>query len=269
MSCKEESCGYDHQPENVCCAVCPTKDSCEDGFCALLPSPDDCSGYESCENYQKPIHDALFKLYRDSLHFVTAEHPDDLEILWDNFGMKMEDVGKQFFFAQYVHIVYCSGFKYQIVKDKWEAICKVYKDFDYAKVDWHRDSVEMEAMEEGMIRHQGKVKAILDTAHWLKEISNTGFLRFLEAGLKDIDTFKKLGYLGNKTKYHMGICLGFDVVKPDTHLEKIADHFKLPPLELCQLVADKYGVPIRLVDALFWRASEQGKIKEGVFVQDS
>jgi len=212
---------------------------------------------------------ALFKLYQDSLRFVQAEHQEDLTILWENFGMKMDEVSKRFFFAQYVHIVYCSGFKYQIVKDKWKAICKVYKDFDYAKVDWHRDSVKMEAMEEGMIRHEGKVKAILDTARWLKDISHTGFVMFLEAGLKDIDTFKELGYLGDKTKYHMGICLGFDVMKPDTHLEAIADHFEMLPLDLCQLIADKFEVPIRLVDAVFWRASEQDRIKEGVFVQDS
>ena len=54
MSCKEGPCGYDRQPENVCCALCPFKDSCKDGFCDLLSSPDDCSSYIDCPNFIPP-----------------------------------------------------------------------------------------------------------------------------------------------------------------------------------------------------------------------
>ena len=48
--------------------------------------------------------------------------------------------------------------------------------------------------------------------------------------------------------------LGLSVVKPDRHLQRIAAAAGFSsPLELCQLISDRLGEPVQVVDVVLWR----------------
>jgi len=169
--------------------------------------------------------------------------------------IKLEEVDKEFFMRQYTHVVYCSGFKYQIVSDRWDEIEDVYYFFDVDSIVLFADQIQEEAMK--IIGHKKKIEAILSTAKWLKTLSQDRFMRFLKDSSKNVNLFKQLGYIGDITKYHLALCLGFDVSKPDVHITRIATKFNEDPLLLCKNLSAKTGYPVRIVDAILWRASEQ------------
>ena len=111
-----------------------------------------------------------------------------------------------------------------------------------------------------IINYERKIDAIIKTTKWLHETSESEFKRFLLDAQKDIKIFKQLDYIGDITKYHLALCLGFNVAKPDVHLTRIAGHFNKDPLELCKKLSQETGYPVRIVDAILWRAAERGII---------
>lgn len=200
----------------------------------------------------------LLAVFKKAYEYVTTNHPEDLEEAREFLKINIEEVSKEFFFRQYVHVVYCSGFRYATVKAKWPEIEKTYLNFDYSKVTKHGMFVEQQASK--IINHKGKIKAILRTARLLHTTPDDRFTMFLRRVKTDIDTLTELSYIGDVTKYHLGFCLGLDVAKPDVHVQRLADHYRTDPLSMVQQLAKATKQPVRIVDAVIWRASEQGVI---------
>lgn len=201
---------------------------------------------------------SLIQTFHDAEAFVKSHFPQELDAVYRFLSIELSDIDKEFFFLQYIHVVYCSGFKYEVVVKHWPQIQNAYYDFDYEKVDKNRDRSKQAALQ--IIRHQGKIAAILETASWLTHCDEKYFRTFLELASKKIDTFESLPYIGKVTKYHLGLCMGFDVVKPDVHIQRLADHYGLDPFEMCETLSEQTGYPRRVVDAILWRASKQGHI---------
>ena len=108
---------------------------------------------------------------------------------------------------------------------------------------------------ETVFNHKGKVKAI----KYILEFRNSLFQTFLEAEDK-ISYLETLPYIGKITKYHLARNLGLDVCKPDRHLERIAQHYRVTPLQLCEKLSQETGDRIGVVDIILWRASIEGII---------
>ena len=198
------------------------------------------------------------EVFEIAKNYIISNYPSDIETAMEFLKINLDEVDKTFFMRQYIHVVYCSGFKYQIVSDRWNDIEDVYYYFDPPSIVLFTDTIREEAMK--IIGHRKKIEAILSTAKWLNILSEDKFKQFLQDAKKNIDLFKQLNYIGDITKYHLALCLGFDVSKPDVHITRIANRFNEDPLELCETLSKKTGYPVRIVDAILWRAAERGVI---------
>lgn len=198
------------------------------------------------------------EVFEIAKRYIIANYPSDIDTAIEFLKINLDEVDKTFFMGQYTHVVYCSGFKYQIVSERWGEIEDAYYFFDLPSIVLFTDSIREEAMK--IIGHRKKIEAILSTAKWLNILSDEKFKRFLKDAEKNIDFFKQLSYIGDITKYHLALCLGFDVSKPDVHITRIANRFNEDPLELCKTLSKKTGYPVRIVDAILWRAAERGVI---------
>ncbi len=98
--------------------------------------------------------------------------------------------------------------------------------------------------------HKGKVSAIKKV---LKN-QNKIFAKYQNSNNK-IDFLKTLPWIGNITKYHLAKNLGVDCVKPDRHLIRIAKHYNLDVLEMCQKLSKTTGDSLCVVDLIIWRSA--------------
>jgi len=200
----------------------------------------------------------LINVFVKAEQFVKDNYPEDLEAAYIFLSIAPDEINKDFFFLQYVHVVYCSGFKWGVVNKNWSQLKEAYRGFDYQEVNRNRERVRRAAQR--VINHKPKIEAIIETAKTLTTWSEDAFRSFIDAAQKNIDTLEVLPYIGKVTKYHLGICLGFNMIKPDVHLQRLADHYKMSPFDMCEKLSKETGHPRRIVDAILWRASEQKAI---------
>jgi len=200
----------------------------------------------------------LIDTFHEAETFVKTNYPGELATVNQFLQTNPEWIGKQDFLRQYVHVVYCSGFKYSVVVKRWEEIEHAWCGFDPFEIRDNMDRCKEQASK--IINHKGKIKAIAETSVWLTKITGTYLTQFILDAQKKIDIFKRLGYIGDITKYHLGICMGFDIIKPDVHVQRIADYYDMDPFKMCEELSEKTGLSKRMVDAILWRAAEQGVI---------
>ena len=84
--------------------------------------------------------------------------------------------------------------------------------------------------------------------------------RFKKSIAESVDTLRRLPYIGDVLKYQFARNLGFDTIKPDVHLVQLAKLYGTDPFTLCRRVSEQTGLPVHVVDTVFWRACEQGQI---------
>lgn len=201
---------------------------------------------------------SVISVFHDAESFVKTNYPRELDEVNRFLDINPEHIGKTDFFSQYTHVVYCSGFKYSVVVKNWDQIADAWCNFNPHEVAENINTCKEKASK--IINHKGKINAIANTAQWLNKVSGTYLTQFILDAQKKIDLFKQLDYIGDVTKYHLGICMGFDVIKPDVHIQRLADHYDLDPFEMCETLSEQTGYPRRVVDAILWRASEQGHV---------
>lgn len=67
-------------------------------------------------------------------------------------------------------------------------------------------------------------------------------------------------WIGQITKFHLAKNFGFDVAKPDVHLERLAKHEGTDPHHLCAQLAAETGYRAATVDLILWRACATGVV---------
>lgn len=80
-------------------------------------------------------------------------------------------------------------------------------------------------------------------------------MRF-KAELQDrpIEALRSLPFMGPATTRHLAKNIGFDVVKPDRHLLRIAAVAQFSsPDELCRAISALVGDRLSVVDSVLWR----------------
>ena len=76
------------------------------------------------------------------------------------------------FLEQLAFIIFVSGFKYDIVEQRWPNIRKAFWDFDIEKVAICREKEFSKLMKShNMIKNQDKIVAIIENAHLIFKIS--------------------------------------------------------------------------------------------------
>jgi hypothetical protein len=162
------------------------------------------------------------------------------EINWCRNIPKFEECTPERFFEQYVWCVLNAGMREQVARKIWEKY--------------------LTTLDPLTIGHLGKRKAI---EQGLKEYVN--WFGELKCAKDPIEYLVTLPWIGDVTKYHLARNIGFDCVKPDRHLVKIAEHFGyISPYRMCldiqkSIPQERLGV----IDVVLWRDSNLRTTNKG------
>jgi len=200
--------------------------------------------------------ETLILTFRKAERFVRKNFPKDIDYSVEAIHpIILDQMTKQDFYRQYAYVVYNSGFNNSVVEMKWPRLLQAYRDFHVVYVSKYPAQVRSEAIE--IIAHKGKVKAIIDAARTIRDLD---WPEFKEEVKTDFMTLKRFPYIANETVYHLARNMGFDVIKPDRHLKKMAARYELDPFTMCNRIKDETGLSLHMIDTIIWRASEQGVI---------
>lgn len=156
----------------------------------------------------------------------------------------LQKISPNYFFYEYVWVVLNAGMKEQVAR-------KIYNRF---MESFERD----DAFDTKIIGHLGKRQAvefgILHHKLWLENLKKES------TSIAQIDYLETLPWIGKITKYHLARNIGIDTVKPDRHLQKLADHFGFrSPMEMCEAIQNEQkedGQPaekLGTIDVILWR----------------
>ena len=144
------------------------------------------------------------------------------------------------FVLQFIFVVCNSGMKAQIAEKIYQKILQAICDEkDISKV----------------FGHKGKVSAIKDV---IKNQKN--YFEAYKLSSDKLSFCESLPWIGKITKYHLAKNLGFDCIKPDRHLVRIAKTYNTNPFDMCQKISDIIGDNLNTVDTVIWRAANLGLI---------
>jgi hypothetical protein len=146
-------------------------------------------------------------------------------------------------FARELVFVICnSGMKNTVARGIFERVV------DALEGDQRRPVIEV-------FKHPGKAAAI--DRIWHDRSTLFAIFNACKTDQARIDFLGGLPWIGEVTKFHAARNFGVDCVKPDIHLQRIADHHGVTPHQLCARLAAELGLRIGTMDAVLWRAGEQ------------
>lgn len=104
--------------------------------------------------------------------------------------------------------------------------------------------------------HKGKVSAIKFILSDYKRL----FIEFQQSENK-LEYLQTIPFIGSITKYHLAKNLGYDFVKPDRHLVRIAKEYGFDDCnDLCKKISEETGDKVSLIDIVLWRSANLGWI---------
>lgn len=177
------------------------------------------------------------------------------EIEWCDKRPTFDSVNARTFLVEYAWVVYNSGMKNSVIEAKWKDIRSAFEFFDYYEISRHPDSFRKRVL--AVFGNTAKVSAVIDMA--IKLASSLEAFDDLKKQIqKDpLNELDKLHFIGPVTKYHLARNLGFDYVKPDRHLVRLAEKYNMTPFELCDIIHQKTGRRLGTIDVILWRYCEQ------------
>ena len=153
-------------------------------------------------------------------------------------------------------VILCTGFRERVVR-------KIFGNLSICFCNWssassimeYKDICRQTALD--VFRNEKKISAIIDLA---STVYNDGFERIRTGVINDpIVTLRSFDYIGPVTAFHFAKNLGFQVAKPDRHLQRVAAmNGFLDAHELCSVISEYTREPISVVDGVLWRLSELG-----------
>lgn len=192
---------------------------------------------------------------------AVEEYARDYEWVDQRTWSTVKDLGAENFLLEHAYVVLCSGFKNSTVEGFWQR----YVDAWARWTCWEEMDVEVAVKVcNTFFRNKAKNKAIGDAClrmqkvGWWNVVADISFM--------GVDSLRAWPWIGDITKFHLARNLGMDVVKPDRHLVRWADHLGYEtPLALCEEIHRLTGERIGTVDLVLWRSAEAfGPPKGGV-----
>lgn len=175
------------------------------------------------------------------------------EIDWCDNRPSFNNVNEQRFLLEYAWVVFNSGMKNSVIEAKWKRIMQAFYYFHVEKILENQDNTLQNVLK--VFGNYKKVYAVIEVA---RDYLQKGFLDFREKVKNDpLGTLDLLPFIGPVTKYHLARNLGFDYVKPDRHLVRLASKYDLQPDELCNMIHEKTGRRLGTIDVILWRFCEQ------------
>lgn len=166
--------------------------------------------------------------------------------------LRFEDVDEQQFLGEYCWVVFASGFKNAIVREKFPAIEETFHNFDPKRIA-AMDAIDPETL---AIRHAGKTNGFIKGCG---RIATEGFAAFKARIAADgADVLEELPWIGPITKHHLAKNIGFNTAKPDIWLVRCAEACDATVEELVRYLVDTFP-PVKKheVDTILWTYCEQ------------
>lgn len=166
-----------------------------------------------------------------------------------------ETVDESQLLREHAWVVLNAGFREALVRVRFDFISLCFCDWESA-AEIVRAGPACVSTAMAIFRNQRKLTAILDAA---KFIDAEGFAKFfadVQAG--PAIALARLPHIGEVTALHLAKNLGFNVVKPDRHLVRLAKNFGYPRVDsMCTELAQATGDQETIVDLVLWRFQER------------
>jgi hypothetical protein len=172
------------------------------------------------------------------------------EIDWQE-DLRFDDLTEERFLREYTWVVFSSGFRESVLRNKFEGLTKAFLGLTSAnEIALNRRDCRRAALR--VFGHHGKVSAVLDACKLIHLNGFSSFRNQLEAG--GVEFIDRLPFMGPATSYHLAKNIGLDVVKPDRHLVRIANASGFEsPHDFCESINAVVGDAISVVDIVIWR----------------
>jgi hypothetical protein len=197
----------------------------------------------------RPPAERLAHAYMDAKEAVLAAGFAN-EVDWQD-GLRACDLTESAFLREYAWVVFSSGFRETVLRAKFPALCQAFGEFSSARNIWsHRARCRRQAL--SVFGHRGKVEAVLECS---RVICAEGFDAMRpDLTCRGVEFIRELPYMGPITSLHLAKNIGLEVVKPDRHLVRIAEHCGYgSPLEMCAAIRDLVGDALSVIDVVIWR----------------
>lgn len=172
------------------------------------------------------------------------------EVDWQE-QLCVSEVTESAFLAEYAWVAFSSGFREAVLRAKFPALSRAFAEFASAECIWtRRATCRRHAL--SIFNHPGKIRAVLECSRLVYE---RGFDSVRsEVAQRGVQFIQELPYMGPVTSLHLAKNIGLNVVKPDRHLVRIAQHSGYhSPLEMCVAIHEMVGDALSVIDLVIWR----------------
>lgn len=195
----------------------------------------------------------ILELFKEAEQFCR-ENGFSQEIDWCDNRPSFDDTDERRFLTEYAWVVFNSGMSNRVIQRKWVLLTDAFQLFIPCMVARFSEKCREKAL--SIFGNKRKVDAVITVA---QKIVNEGFEKSMRAKIEHLtlDYLDSLPMIGAVTKYHLARNLGFDYVKPDRHMVRLADKYEMTPFKLCYLIHKETGRRIGTIDVILWRFMEQ------------
>jgi hypothetical protein len=165
--------------------------------------------------------------------------------------LNVKEMTETDFLREAAWVILSGGMRESVVRARFRPISAAFLWWKSAQ-EITRNAAQCRSAAIAHFAHPGKIGAIATIAGRVAEV---GFTSFRETVILDpITALETLPYLGPATARHLAKNIGFDVVKPDRHLTRLASAAGFQsPLSLCSVIAAFTGESLATVDSVLWR----------------
>ena len=203
-----------------------------------------------------------------SFSYVRNNKWDFISECWDVIkeNRSKEPLTEEDFLPEYCFCVYVSGFKAEIIANKFKALTEAHNiyDFEGNYIPSTKDTLlEDPSIVYSVFKNKRKAKAVQTTRRLISEL---GWEDFYSKYVKDRNPFQimELDYMGPALSNHLARNLGnWDIVKSDVHLNRLSLRYGFNTAEdLCGHISNfYYARPLGFIDLILWVASAHNGTK--------
>jgi hypothetical protein len=187
-------------------------------------------------------------LYVEMKHELCKDPMFVRDVEWQD-DRSLDRISETEFLCEAAWVVFNSGMRATTIRGLWPRLTKAFACFDAARICSDTEQVRQEAL--NVFGSIGKVNAVIKVADMLRAVGWDKFRVSIARG--GVDYLDRLPYIGPVTKYHLAKNIGFDCVKPDRHIKRMADALETTPDGMCHAVARRTGDKVCVVDLVLWK----------------
>jgi hypothetical protein len=182
---------------------------------------------------------------------VSARGLDRLLLSTPDFSFSESDLLREL-----AWVVLCSGFRERVVRRLFGKISLCFFDWESATIIAKHSAICV-ATAMDVFGSRPKITAIARSAAFIEARGFDSMQRNIVA--TPIEALQAFPFIGKITAFHLAKNLGFNVSKPDRHLQRISlRHGYSDAQDFCNALASASGESVRDDDTLLWRVSEMG-----------